>query len=370
MQRVVLSVTNDLITDQRVNKIAQYLLKSGFDVTIIGRRLKNNYRLPDKLYKTIRMRLLFNKGPLFYAEYNIRLFFLLLFFKADILVANDLDTLLANFLISVIKKKKLIYDSHEYFTEVPELNKRNFTKKIWLTIEQLILPKIKFSYTVSKSIAKIYNEKYGIDMKVIRNLPLSNKVNLSYCEKIIPENKKIIIYQGVLNIGRGIELVIEAIQFVDNVLFVIVGDGDIRNELIKLTLKLNVSDKVIFTGRVPYEELYSITCKADIGISLEQKVSLNYYYSLPNKFFDYIHANVPVLVSELPEIAEVVKKYNIGVIIHKFDPEYIATQIRNMLNDTNNQKIWKKNLIYASQDLCWEKEEVKLNDIFFSKNVK
>lgn len=370
MQRVVLSVTNDLVTDQRVNKIALYLLKSGFDVTIIGRRLNNSLSLKGKQYKTRRMRLLFNKGPLFYAEYNLRLFFFLLFFKVDILVANDLDTLLANYLISVIKKKKLIYDSHEYFTEVPELCNRNFTKKIWLTIEKLILPKIRYSYTVCKSIAEIYNKKYGIEMNVIRNLPLFDKITVSYIGKIIPENKKIIIYQGVLNVGRGIENVIEAIKFIDNVLFIIVGDGDIRDELINLTLKLNVGDKVIFTGKVPYEELYSITCKADIGISLEQNISLNYYYSLPNKLFDYIHANVPVLVSELPEIIEIVKKYNIGVIVQKFDPEYIAIQIQNMLNDTEKREIWKKNLIYASKDLCWEKEEIKLNDIFFSEYVK
>ena len=105
------------------------------------------------------LRLMFNKGPLFYAEYNIRLFFFLLFKKVDILVANDLDTLPANYLISRIRKKILVYDSHEYFTEVPELVGRDFVRRVWSGIEKRILPKIKYSYTVCESIARIYSEK-------------------------------------------------------------------------------------------------------------------------------------------------------------------------------------------------------------------
>jgi glycosyltransferase involved in cell wall biosynthesis len=364
VQRVVISVTNDLVTDQRVSKVADYLLKHGYDVFIIGRKLNNSLDLTGKRFKTKRMRLLFNKGPLFYAEYNIRLFFLLLFIKADIFLANDLDTLLANFLVSKIRHRKIIYDSHEYFTEVPELNGRIITKKIWLAIEKLILPKIKFSYTVSESIANIYNEKYKMNMKVIRNLPVIAK-NTEEPEFIsIPENKKIIIYQGVLNIGRGIENVMEAMQFIDGAIFLIVGDGDIKNELEDLAFKLKVDNKVIFLGKVPFEQLQSITRKANIGISLEQNVSLNYYYSLPNKIFDYIHSNVPVLVSDLPEIVKIVKKYEIGIVVDNFDGAFLSVQIKEMLENKEKIREWKNNMITASEELCWENEEKKLDGIF------
>jgi glycosyltransferase involved in cell wall biosynthesis len=365
VQRVVISVTNDIATDQRVNKVSCYLFKAGFDILIIGRKRQNSLPVNSIQFKTKRMKLLFNKGPFFYAEYNLRLLFVLLFLKTDILLANDLDTLPANYIISKILRKKLVYDSHEYFTEVPELNGRKLTKKIWLIIEKLILPEIKFSYTVSDSIANIYNEKYKINMKVIRNFPYYAKDSNDYLQNAIPENKKIIIYQGVLNIGRGIENVIEAMQFIEQAILLIVGDGDIKQDLENLVLKLNLSDKVIFLGRVPYDELPSITKKANIGVSLEQKISLSYYYSLPNKIFDYIYSGVPVLVSDMPEVKKIVGKYEIGVIVDNFDAKYLSRQINEMLENEIKINIWKNNLSIAAREFCWENEEIKLGEIFF-----
>ena len=119
-QKIIVSVTNDLSTDQRVDKICNTLLELNFDVVLIGRKLPNSIRV-KRVYSTRRFKLWFNKGALFYANYNIRLFFFLLFNKTDALWSNDLDTLLPNYLISKWKNKKLIFDSHEYFTEVPEL---------------------------------------------------------------------------------------------------------------------------------------------------------------------------------------------------------------------------------------------------------
>ena len=129
MKKIIISVTNDLIADNRVHKVATSLCKNNYNILLIGRKLKKSSKIKERNYKCKRIKLIFNKGALFYAEYNFRLFWLLLFTKADILLANDLDTLLANFLCAKIKRKKLVYDSHEYFTEVPELINRKFTKK-------------------------------------------------------------------------------------------------------------------------------------------------------------------------------------------------------------------------------------------------
>ena len=130
MQRVIVSVINDLSTDQRVHKVCCTLHKIGYKVILVGRKQRNSIPLTKRDYETKRMFLLFEKGILFYAEYQFRLFLFLLFNKSDILYSNDLDTLLPNYLISRIKKKILIYDTHELFCEVPELQNHPLKKRI------------------------------------------------------------------------------------------------------------------------------------------------------------------------------------------------------------------------------------------------
>ena len=364
-RKIIISVTNDLVADNRVHKVATSLMKFGFEVLLVGRKLKGSLPV-NRDYQTKRFRLFFTKGAKFYACYNIRLFFFLLFTKSDIFLANDLDTLPANFLASKIRNKKLVYDSHEYFTEVPELINRPKIKRIWERIEKRILPKIKNAYTVCGSIADVYKEKYGIEMKVIRNISECNG-------KIIPKEtdylkalsmQKIILYQGAVNVGRGIEEVIEAMQYVENARFVIVGDGDVTEDAKKIVSRLYLKHKVFFIGKVPLEELIAYTQKATIGISLEKNIGLNYYYALPNKLFDYIRANVPVLASRLPEIENIVKTYDIGCFIENHNPKHIAENINFMLNSPDKMQKWKENLEKASAELCWENEEKILKEIF------
>src|SRR5208283_1226470 len=130
MKKFILSVTNDLVTDQRVHRVASTIFNLGNDVLLIGRIRKDSLPV-TRPYRTLRMRLLFNQGPLFYAEYNVRLFVFLLFQRVDVLVSNDLDTLLANYLVFRILNKELVYDTHEYFTGVPELKNRPVVRCIW-----------------------------------------------------------------------------------------------------------------------------------------------------------------------------------------------------------------------------------------------
>jgi glycosyltransferase involved in cell wall biosynthesis len=365
LKKVLISVTNDLATDQRVDKICNTLKAEGFEITLIGRELKNSLTL-NRNYKTKRFRLFFNNGILFYAEYNIRLFFYLLFHKKDILLSNDLDTLLPNYLISKFQNKKLVYDSHELFTQVPELINRPFVQNIWLRIEEMILPNLKHCYTVCNSIADYYQKKYGTKFLVIKNVPLlENKINTNYEFKFETENKKIIIYQGALNIGRGLELMIETMQYLGNTIFVIAGTGDIHQQLIKLTKEKHLESKVKFLGRIAPSHLKHITPKADLGISIEADLGLNYRFALPNKIFDYIHAKVPVLVSDLPEMKSLVLQYKIGKIVVDRSPKKMAQQIRKMLLTT--KEFYSKNLEKAKKDLNWNSEKQKLTSFFNDK---
>ena len=291
-KNVTITVTNDIITDNRMHKTELTLQNAGFNVKIIGINNRNSIKL-SKPYKTKRLKLLFYKSWLFYANYNIFVFFYLLFSKVDILLSVDLDTLLANYLVAKIRRKKLIYDSHELFTELPELVERPKIKAIWQKIEKSILPKIKHSYTVCQSIANYYNQKYNISMSVVRNVPFSS--NLELFSK--NENPKIILYQGALNIGRGIEDMIEAMQYLENFVFWIIGDGYHSNVLKKIVKQFGVEHKVFFLGKIQAENLPQYPVQAHLGISYENNLGLNYYYALPNNIFDYIQAFVPVLCS-------------------------------------------------------------------------
>lgn len=368
MKKVSLSVINDLVTDNRVHKVATSLQNMGFEPVLIGRVLPES-RPVERTYQTRRMKLLFRKGPLFYFEYNLRLLFCLLRLKPDVFVANDLDTLLANYLASRIRRKPLVYDSHEYFTEVPELVNRPRVKAIWEKIEKAIVPRVDAAYTVCESIAEVYRSKYGVDFKVVRNLPVRtssmNTDQMTSNHQISNKKAKVILYQGALNLGRGLEDTIKAMQFIDEAELWLSGDGDLTQNLKKLVEELKLELKVNFLGRLPFQELIEVTCKADLGISLEEDLGLNYRFALPNKLFDYVQAGVPVLVSDLPEMRRIVEQYQIGMIAETHQRKELAALMKEALFDQERRSAWMKNLPLAATELCWENEESIIREIYY-----
>ena len=357
MKRILISVTNDLTTDQRVEKTCEVLSEIGYDVLLVGRKLKKSLPI-QRNYKTIRFRLLFNKGFLFYAEFNIRLFIFLLFTKKDLLFSNDLDTLLPNYIIGKLQNKKLVFDSHELFSEIPELVNKQQVKKVWLFLEKTIIPKLQNVITVSDSIKNHYHNLYGISAIVIRNIPKIKKISQRNFE-IDAKGKKVILYQGSVNIGRGIELMIDTMTLLDEYLFIVIGDGDILEQLNEKVSNLSLHNKVKFLGKKTPEELKELTPNATIGMSLEEDLGLNYRYALPNKIFDYLHANVPVIVADLPEMRSLIKKHPIGEILIERTPKTLAETIINMTNIS-----YEKELKTAKKELNWSKEKEKLISIF------
>ncbi len=367
-KHVILSVVSDLVSDQRVHRTALALHRKGLKVTLIGRERKASPKMDDRAYTTVRFRLLWEKGPLFYASFNIRLLFYLIFHKADVLVANDLDTRPANFIASKLKGSTLYYDSHEYFTEVPELVNRPRVQSIWKRIEKWILPKIHHMYTVNESIAGLYSQEYKIPVAVVRNVPFRRHQNQSVPNRAslgLPADKKIFIFQGAgINVQRGAEEVIEAMQFTTDLILLFVGTGDVIDFLKSEQKQLHLESKVVFVPRQSMEKLREYTLNSDFGISIDKDTNLNYRYSLPNKLFDYIQAEIPVFVSDLPEVRKIVEKYDIGVISNSHDPGTLATLMMKMAGDEFRLAQWKENLKLAAADLCWENEEQKLLEIF------
>jgi len=365
-KKIIISVTNDLSTDQRVKKVCGTLNSMNYDILLIGRKRPTSLEL-KRPYRTKRMKLIFNKGALFYAEFNIRLFILLVFSKVDIYHANDLDTLLANYLAAIIRRKPIVYDSHEYFTGVPEIQNKKLVKKVWQTIEQFIFPKLKHIITVNQSIAQLYKEEYNKDLRILRNVP--NKIETlklkSKSELNIAEDKDIIITQGAgININRGIEELVEAMQYLNNVCLIIIGDGDVIPQLKKRVLELKLENSIIFMGRMPYLEMMQYTQHAKLGITIDKDTNTNYKYSLPNKLFDFIHAGIPILASKIIEVEKIIKKYQIGLFINNHEPTHIANQIKYALDNKELISEWKSNTTLATKELNWEIEENTLKDIY------
>ncbi|HTL81146.1 MAG TPA: glycosyltransferase [Bacteroidia bacterium] len=368
MKRVIVSVINDLVTDQRVHRTCTTLHELGYDVLLVGRHKHDSLTMPARDYKVHRMNLAFEKGMMFYISFQFRLFFFLRRNKADIYFANDLDTLYPNYLVSKWRKKPLLYDTHEIFTEVPELVNRKFKQNIWRRWEGRIFPKLKNVFTVNSSIADWYEKKYGIRPHVMRNIPpLANTARaLTRGEVHLPENKKVILLQGAgINVDRGAEELVDAMQFVNDAVLLIIGGGDVIAQLKERAAQEHLEGRIIFTGKLPPHELRAWTKLADIGVTMDKDTNINYRFSLPNKIFDYIHAGIPVLAFDLVEVKNIVEKYKVGKISPSHDPEVIAKTINEMICSPEFVK-WKMNTISAAKELNWENEKRVLVEVMNS----
>lgn len=367
MRRAIVSVTNDLSTDNRVHRTCVVLRELGYEVLLVGRQLPGSLPL-TRPYGTKRMRLLFRKGGLFYAEYNLRLFLLLLFERVDLLVANDLDTLLANYLVASMRGKKLVYDSHEYFTEVPELVGRG-ARRVWLAIERWIFPKLKTVITVNDSIAQAYEERYGKRPAVVRNIPMHRDLGpLPMRRELdLPEDRFILIIQGSgINVQRGAEEAVLSMRELPDALLLLVGGGDAWPVLERMVNEHRLDDRVRLLSRMPYERMMQYTRNADLGLSLDKDTNLNYRYSLPNKLFDYFRAHIPALVTELPEVAGIVRRYDAGIVLPHPEPALIAAAVRSLQTDEPRRKALRQNAIFAASSLDGEREKEALKALLES----
>ena len=362
---IIVLVSSDLVTDNRVARTCEELHAQDFKVLLIGRRKKTSFPLSERPYLTKRIATLFEKGALFYASLNIQFFFILLFKRIDGVFSNDLDTLLPGYLIARIKKVPIVYDSHELFTEVPELINRPRVQQIWKKIEGFIFPKLSHIITVNSSIAAEFEKRYNKRLNVVRNVPPRYKLqNCERSELGLPNDKFIVIMQGSgLNIGRGVEEAIQAILSLNHVLLLIVGDGDVIPQAKNLAKSLGIQDRVEFIPRLPYIEMMKYTEAADLGLSLDRALGLNYSFSLPNKIFDYIHANTPILCTNLKEVSQIVLTYNCGVILSDFTVDSLAKEIELLSHNDKKIHELKENCRAASLKENWEEEKKVLQRV-------
>lgn len=356
--KIIVSVFNNLYTDQRVEKVCKTLHNEGYKIHLIGNTWDGEPHM-ERPYPFQRIKLRSKTLKLAYIEFNEKLYHEIKkqADKDTILLANDLDTLLPNTYVSNQLNIPLVYDSHEIFTEMPAIQGR-WSQKVWRLLEKKLMPKVKYMMTESQSYADWFHEKYGIQPVVVRNIPRKIEHPISF-----PNNEpKIIIYQGQINPSRGLTQAIDAMKFLDNVIFKIAGDGPKRKEYEEYVKQQELTDKVKFVGRLDPESLRKFTKEADVGLSLEENGGVSYYYSLPNKVADYIQSKVPLVMINFPEMKRVYSQFKVGEMVGNHDPEMIAQKIKTVLN--NGRAYYQSELEKASNHLCWEQEENKIKALY------
>jgi glycosyltransferase involved in cell wall biosynthesis len=356
MKKIVFTVTNDLSYDQRMDRICATLVQEGFEVLLVGRKRRKSINLMTKTYGQKRLFCFFEKGKLFYLEYNIRLFLYLLGLKFDIVCAIDLDTIAPCYFAGRIKNKKLVYDSHEYYTEVIEVVRRPKIQQFWSRVEAYFVPKYDACYTVSESIAKIYNDTYFSNFKVIRNV--SKLENYGMPDK----TEDYLIYIGAVNEGRGLEQTIKAMQHIDMPLYVC-GDGDIFDQMVDLVKTLKLENKVKMLGYVLPDQLKKYTRNAFAGILLLDAISKSYYYSLANKFFDYIHAGIPQITIDFPEYRIINEQYQVAELIQLREEELVEA-VNKLISNKMYYQTLKANTVSARMKYNWQTEAEELVKIY------
>ncbi|QNL22863.1 glycosyltransferase [Hyphobacterium sp. CCMP332] len=360
MKRIVFTVSNDLNFDQRMIKICTSLSNAGFDVLIIGFKKKNSIPLGKSIYQKERIPTLFQKGKMFYLEISVRLFFKLLFVRTDIISAVDTDTLLPSYIVAKFRSKKLVFDAHEYFSETSGLVGRSFEKKIWQWLENSLIPRVKNAYTVNESLAVIFKNKFNINFRVVLNTPELMELN-----KSDKASEHFYIYQGVLNKGRGLEELLQVFGQ-NNLELRIAGEGPLKKFLKKEIEIKGLGKRIKLLGNLKPEELRDLTKCAFAGFNLIEGKGKSYYYSLANKFFDYIHAEIPQIGMNFPEYKKINERFKVSILIDSFNE--INHAIEQLESDQSLCKTMKENTLRAKKVYNWSNEERKLSEIYLSLN--
>jgi len=347
---IIFTVTNDLTYDQRMIRICNSLATHGFRVLLVGRKLAGSLPPAHTAFQQKRLSCFFTKGFLFYAEYNLRLFMFLLFQKMDIICAIDLDTILPCYFVSRIRRISRVYDAHELFCEMKEIVTRPRVYAVWKRIEKMTVPHFRAGYTVNAEIATAFYKMYKVKYSVIRNMPLLQPM------EIPPKPEKYILYQGAVNEGRCFETLIPAMAQV-NARLLICGDGNFLVQAKELVCRNQLENKVVFMGKIQPEALRTITLQAYIGVTLFDDKGLSNYYSLANRFFDYMHAGLPQICIDFPVYRDIIQQFPFALLVSNTDAEHISAALNQLLSDDEQYGRLQQNCLRAREILNWQTEE-------------
>lgn len=363
MKRIVLTVTTDLSFDQRMQRIAAALAEGGYDVWLVGRALPDSPPLQPAPWHQVRLSCRHHKGKLFYLEYNRKLWSLLRQLECDTIAAADLDTLLPAAQVASAKRIPLVFDAHEHFTEVPEVVERPLVRWLWGRVAHYGIPRARLAYTVGPRLADLLARTYRRPFEVVRNVPVFDE-RLPVRTRP-PEPPFVILYQGALNEGRGLECAIEAMtRLPDTFELWLAGEGDRSAALRQKAAASPASARIRFLGKVPPALLRKLTPEAWLGLNLLEHKGLSYYYSLANKAFDYMHAGVPALHPDFPEYRQLVADHGVGLLLERLSPTLLAQTIERLAAQPEQWRTIHQRCLEARRHLNWQQEADHLRALY------
>lgn len=344
-----------------MQRICGSLAAAGYRVQLVGWQRPASPPLTPQPYAQHRLRGWFQKGKLFYLEYNLRLLLYLLGQRAAAWCACDLDTALPMWLRARLGGQPLVYDAHELFTEVPEVVARPAVQRLWRAVERFVVPRTQLAYTVGPALAQLFGQRYGRPFGVVRNVSRYEPT------PFLETTGSYILYQGALNVGRGLEQLLDAMPQVHGRL-VLCGEGDCSAALRAQAARLSLlaSGKVEFRGFVLPADLREITRRAAVGIMLLENVGLSYYYSLANKFFDYVHAGIPQVLIDFPEYRALNDAFDVAELVADLTPATLAAALNRLLpgGDASRYQHLAANCRRAAPLLSWQHEEQELRRLW------
>ena len=349
-----------------MQRICGSLAAAGYRVQLVGWQRPASPPLTPQPYAQHRLRGWFQRGKLFYLEYNLRLFFYLLGQRAAAWCAADLDTALPVWLRARLGGQPFVYDAHELFTEVPEVVARPAVQRVWRWVEGFVVPRARLAYTVGPTLARVFEQRYGRPFAVVRNVSRweAPDARPPAPDGTIPSGY--LLYQGALNVGRGLENLLAAMPQVAGRL-VICGEGDLSASLRAQAERLGLlatsaafpTGRVEFRGFVLPTALREVTRHAAVGVMLLENIGLSYYYSLANKFFDYVHAGIPQVLVDFPEYRALNDQFDVAELVTDLHPATLAAALNRLLPGGEPARYQRlaANCQRAAPQLSWQHEE-------------
>lgn len=297
-------------------------------------------------------------------------------FNADVYHSNDLNTLPQGIICSkILRRRYLVYDSHEV-----QSSRTGYGKQAYY-IEKILIKFIDKMIMTNRTRAEYVKKLYNIELpEMIHNYPfytkddsIENKYDI-HTILDIPRDKPILLYQGGIQVGRGLDKIVEAIDKFNDGITVFIGDGKLKPEIIKMVEDRNLQEKVRFLDKVPVDELKYYTANAYLGFQVLNNVCFNHYSACSNKLFEYMMSRVPVVACNFPEIKRVVQDEEIGIVVDPHDPNEIAKAVNIMLENKELHEKFRENCVKAREKYNWDKEKgnfVRIYDgLLYNKNIK